>query len=341
MPYKPAYLKTRTFKRGKGKKQYASKRKAGKSMSKMSVRKVQGISGGITETALVAGSYKALRKGLSKLGAPTFYQITASGDLATATPLATAPASGRQCPAVLAQWNSVSDIFGLASNVPAIVTTFAVSPTRLHIHGIKGVITMNNPTSQTMVVDLYDVCAKMDLPTVASSGAPYAVALPTQAWETSMTQQSFGTALPYAASTQLGAQPTDGQLFKDYYKVVGKQSIVLPQNGSHIHTVSLKLDKNFDKGELDIQAQYLNGFKGFTYFTMAVVRGQPCYDSDANQTSTITPALRWVVSEHYEYSWVQANGSINTFKNSIPNGTVSSEKVLQLNNPQAGPVIGV
>ena len=51
MPYKPAYLKTRTFKRGKGKKQYASKRKAGKSMSKMSVRKVQGISGGITETA--------------------------------------------------------------------------------------------------------------------------------------------------------------------------------------------------------------------------------------------------------------------------------------------------
>ena len=87
--------------------------------------------------------------------------------------------------------------------------------------------------------------------------------------------------------------------------------------------------------------QYLNGFKGFTYFTMAVVRGQPCYDSDANQTSTITPALRWVVSEHYEYSWVQANGSINTFKNSIPNGTVSSEKVLQLNNPQAGPVIGV
>jgi len=338
MPYKPAHLKTKTFTKGKGKKKYVAKHKTGKGASKMSVRKVQGISGGLTETAMSAGSHKRLSKGVTALGAPAHYQITAGYDIASVSALP--PAVGQQAPVILGQWNSVGDIENFQTQIPQIATIAGDTPTRFHMHSIKAVCTLNNPTGQTMYVDLYDIVAKRDIPNATATGLPYLVNLPTSAWAVSMTQQA-NSSLPYAAYQQLGAVPTQGQLFNDYYKVVSKRSVVLPQNATHVHTVSLKLDKSFDKGELIIQKQYLAGWKGFTYYTMAVVRGQPCLDEITGLTTTIEPAMRWVVSEHYTYSWLQANGSVNTFSNVMPYGSGTNVKVMQLNNPTVGPVIGV
>jgi len=303
-------------------------------------RKVMGISGGLTETSMSAGSRKRMGRGLVRLGAPAFYQITNGYDLVSQVPATLAPGLGRQCPVTLAQWNSVADVYQLSGNVPKINTIAGDTPTLFHLHGLKGVVTMNNPTSSTMFVDIYDICSRRDVPTSAATGAVHVVATPMTAWGTGLVQQA-NSPLAYDARAQLGALPTDTQLFNDYYKIVSSRSVVLPQNATHVHNVVLKLDKSFDLGEIEVQTQYMSAIKNFSYFTVAIVRGQPCLETESNQTSTISPALRWVVSEHYEYSWVQANGRLNTFQNSIPIGSFGSEKVVLLNTPNTGPVVGV
>lgn len=301
--------------------------------------KIQGISGGLTESA-VSLSAKRMRmdRRVVALGAPAHYQIVNGYDLLGSA--FAPPASGQQTPVILGQWNSVADINGFQAQIPTIATIGGDTPTRFCLHSLKAVCTLNNPTSQTMYVDLYDIVARKDIPTAIATGATYAVSLPTQAWELSLFQQA-NSPIAFPASLQMGAVPTDGQLFNDYYKIVSKRSVVLPQNATHVHTVGLKLEKAFDKGELIVQSKYIAGWKDCTYYTMAVVRGQPCYDETSLLTTTITPALRWVVSEHYTYSWLQASGSVNTFQNVLPYGLAVVEKVLQLNNPTAGAVIGV
>ena len=335
MPYKPAKTKTKKF--NKGKKQYVSKRKAGKRTSKMSVRKINGVSGGITESLTVSGSFKKLRKGLVALGAPIHYVVTNSSNLETSY-LGNAPAPGLQTSSILGQWNSLYDVGQMAQAVPREPTVSGDTPTRFHLHSMKASLTMSNNTSNTMFVDLYDFCAKKDIPSSVSTGATLNISTPANAWFTSMSQQSeFSGGV--AAYQVLGAVPTDGQIVKDYYKLVGKRSIVLPQNAVHVHNVSLKLDKNFDLGEVAVQASYLAGYGGFTYYTMAIVRGMPCCNSGVSGgVITTTPSLMWTTQEHYEFSWVQANGSVwYGVNNIIGAGTPS---VLLLNNPAMGVPVG-
>ena len=335
MPYKPAQTKTKKF--NKGKKQYVSKRKAGKRASKMSVRKINGVSGGITESLTVSGSFKKLRKGLVALGAPMNYVVTNSGNLDSDF-LGVAPAAGLQTSTTMGQWNSAADIINYSHNVPVIATVSGQSPTRFHLHSLKANITMSNNTSNTMFVDLYDFCAKKDIPLSAATGATLNVTTPANAWLTSMLQQSdFSGGV--AAYQVLGSSPTDGQIVKDYFKLVGKRSIVLPQNAVHVHKISLKLDKNFDLGEMAIQAAYLAGFAGITYYTMAVIRGMPCCNSGVSGgVITTIPSLMWTTQEHYEYAWVQSAGSVWYGQNNIIGAGTPS--VLLLNNPVMGVPVG-
>ena len=259
MPFKPAKTKTKKF--NKGKKQYVSKQKSGKTHSKLSTRKINGISGGITESLTVSGSFKKLRKGLVALGAPMHYIVTNSSNL-DEEHVGGIPAAGLQAICTLGQWNSVADILNFSTNVPKVGTVSGDSPTRFHVHSLKASVTMSNNTSNTMFVDIYDFCAKKDIPMTSSTGATLTVSTPANAWLTSMFQQSQFSGGVLAPAV-LGAVPTDGQIVKDYYKLVGKRSIVLPQNAVHVHKISLKLDKNFDLGETAIQASYLSGYGWF------------------------------------------------------------------------------
>ena len=308
------------------------------------LRSVTSMTGLITNSVTSFGKAKRLSKGLSRLGAPCHYVVNSHG---SRIPDASTP-SGRQDCVLLGQWNSVQDVFNASLLVPtsAVASATGKTPTRFHMKSIQAEQTLQNPTSVTMIYDLYDVVARKDIPNSNSTGPAQGTAVydPISAWVSGMYNQNNTAIMPGFPDpiNILGAKPTDSQLFNDYYRVVKKTSLVLQQNSTHVHKVNLTMDKNFDLNEIITQVAYLNGIANFTFYTFAVMRGLPVVTpgSESNLgTTTVPPHLRWVNSEHYQFSWLQSQGNEFLYQYDMAGAINGAINALQLNNPTVGSVI--
>jgi len=306
-------------------------------------RPVVTLSGLQTYSNVFHGSAKRLKRGLTQLGAPMNYVINKSG---SRIPDATTW-SGRQDCILTGQWNSVQDIMNLSSLVPFLPSTAAGGaklPTRFHVKSLITETTFQNPSSGTLIYDIYDIVAKKDIPQSTVTTGFHNVYDPVSAWQSGMINQDTGPVVTNYPDpiNYLGAKPSDSQLFKDYYRVIKKTSLVLQQNATHVHKVTLKIDRNFDLNLIGTQVQYLNGLAGFTHYTMVVMRGMPTACAGAPpalDTTTVPPSMRWVVSENYQFSYVQAQGAEwygNYYTPFVANSAINA---LQLNNPSVGSVI--
>ena len=302
------------------------------------------LSGGMTESITSFGRSRPLHKGIARFGAPCHYVINRSGQ---SIPAVTDLAS-QQKTLQIATWNSMPDIVNVSQAAPETPgnATFnyanEVRPTKFHMGNLKGEIMFQNPSSATIILDIYECLAKRDIPTSGTT-ANIDVYDPISAWSVGMKQQSV-TPTGYAvlaqdASSMLGSKPTDSALFNDFYKITNKRSVVMQQASTHLHKVSLRLGKNFDKSQVACLQEYLAGLANFTYFTFVVVRGLPVTNVQGAVTVSNVPALRWVTSENYTATWLQPQGAVWYGQQLMGSDQYSTLATLQLNNPSSGGTI--
>jgi len=249
------------------------------------------------------------RKGLSTLGVPSYYVFNKSYLVSGAT--------GLQAPQVVGQWNSVPDVYsmGLVAQASAVAGS---TPLKFHVRSMKAEMMFTNSAEISCVMDIYDIAAIKDVPTSASTGPSNNVSTPWNAWFTGNSNQ-ITTALPSGITNGLyvpGALPQDSQLFKDYYKIVSKKTIALGAGASHQHLINLTVPRVIDLNESQTEAQYLAGSKGFTFYTMIVVRGQiGSGDLTSSQplSQTSSTHVRCLTTERYEYQWLTYLGSLTTY----------------------------
>jgi len=274
--------------------------------------------GSQTQSLFTHGSGKVrLRKGMDAMGVPSYYVFNKSYTIQ--------PVAGTQGVSSVGIWNSVPDMNNMSSEVQVCANhpIAADTPVRFCVRSVKAEVMFTNSTNVGCVMDIYDIQCKRDTPLKAITGVPYDVSDPVSAWILGSANQETAT-LPagYTSGAYFpGALPQDSQLFKDYYKVISKKSIALGAGASHQHAVHLKHPRLLDVNESGVETSYLVGVKGFTFFTMVVIRGQVASSAGAgggNPSQNSTVLVRAVATERYEYQWVAINGSLQTYSSTLP-----------------------
>lgn len=280
-------------------------------------RMIVSMPGSQTQTRFSHGHGIArIRKGLTALGVPSYYVFNKAYTIQ--------PPGGTQGVAVIGQWNSVPDVYQMMLTATyGSYTTSSASPMKFHVRSLQAELMLTNSTNVGCVMDIYDIACKQDAPHSSTTGPTENVSTPVNAWLQGETKQ-LTSAIPagYTSGVYVpGSIPKDSQIFKDYYKIVSKKSIAFGAGASHQHIVNLRIPRQFDQNETTTHATYLNGLRGFTMFTMVVVRGQIASSAgpggnEPSQNSTVL--IRAVATERYEYQWLQANGSTKTYNLSMP-----------------------
>jgi len=193
-------------------------------------------------------------------------------------------------------------------------------------------LSLSNTSNASVELSIYEITLKRDIlkslvydPTGGSSSAVYTIA-PNGGAGGSQTQTStlppeqywyYGSLinnniaptssiLPNYPSF-LGASPYDSQLFRDYFNVKSKKTILLQQGGSHRHFTTIRANEMMDDAFI-VTNQSIIGMKGFTTYTMVVAKGFPCTTGivEDNDIATTTPIqISAVQTRRYKYTWVQ------------------------------------
>ena len=301
----------------------------------VSNKAIQGMMGMATETVCVVSAphKRAKRVGLTAEAAPCVWLQGASGSI-------NGPI-GQQNITLLGQWNSIADTQQMSTltfaNAAAAVT--GQNPTRFCVQSLQAEVQLVNSSTASTQVDIYDIVCRRDVPILAS--AVYNASTPQAAWMSGVELQS--TLSDPGGSPQayiIGSLPTDSQLFKDYYKVIQRKTVLMGPTAQHTHKFSIRTNKEFDRNMLSTMNGTMSGLKGYTHFTMLVTRGQPGLLGAAGGVTTLTnPLLRYVTTERYVYSAVYRNGSQFTYGNTVPAGA-GVINLLTINNPAVIPIIG-
>lgn len=247
---------------------------------------------------------------------------------------------GRQQPQTMGQWFSSSDIRKLSSYVPQPEpipgVLLGTQPVKFHLHGLVADMELQNSNSFQVIVDIYDVCAKHDIVANPEGTSVYGIDTPVEAWTNGMLCQNV-TADAAPAAYNLGALPTDSQLFNDFYRIKSKKSVIMAPNGTHKHKVNVSMNLTYDTNMINSQFSYLRGFKGVTHYTFVVVRGQIGRDNtiaEENSTTTCAGVVRCIITERYTYSWLQSTGK--TFAGEphvLDTGDADNMRIINLNSP--------
>jgi hypothetical protein len=203
---------------------------------------------------------------------------------------------------------------------------------------------INNATTQSCEIDLYDVVLKRDMLvnlTFSANGISYtAPGFPAEYINVGLQAQqgvnpsSPPNPLPYNI---VSCVPTDSQLFKQYFKIVKKTRVFMAPGACHKHTFTIKTNRMLD--EYLVSGGY-QGIKGFTSWTMMVIRGMPVYDAEtATVTSTTaSTAIQCVRSQRIKYSYIADTSYTSLFGSSLTNIPAANQSFV---SPLNGTVVYV
>lgn len=296
-------------------------------------RTIQGIMGQATDTWLTLSKKHTASKmsGITKQSAPYFWLRSEGGLMNNDT--------GYQGVYTLGQFNSIVDTAKIAVELPSVATPTGDAPARFCMRSMTAEITLTNTSTQPAWLDLYDIECIHDVPLepVVPIGSP------SNAWKSGAVLQSVQTYPPAGAGSGitaynlLGSRPSDSQLFRDFYRVKQKRTVLLQPNGLHVHHVSLKMHRSFDTNQMQAYLGYISALAGYTVFTMAVLRGAPVKLTEVASPSTGNPIVRFVVSERYEYNYIYNNASTLIYDDVLSSGTPEQ---LLLQSPAVGGPLG-
>lgn len=197
-------------------------------------------------------------------------------------------------------------------------------PNRVCIESAQTEITFTNVNNTSCELELYDIFFKRDL----SVGANITVGGNNYAFDNidEMIKEGCMAGASIApggtdVSRYIGASPFDSQPFKAFCRVVKRTHVMLASGASHRHQAQIGINKLGD--ESVIGNDDLTYIKGFTYATLAYVRGVGAYDpTDVTGGPTTNGVfLNVVTSVRIKYTFVTDNTNSITYNNKpLPTG---------------------
>lgn len=293
---------------------------------------IQGQLGSATQSTVshVTRHKNIRRSGITTQGAPHYWLNNLASIMQ--------PALGYQGVFMLGQWNSIADTYAVQQLIPTQPTNTSVAPSRFCMKSMTADVSLTNTSTLTAFVDLYDIVCTRDVP--FSQNSALSVGTPQNAWRNGLVDQQTepnpGSGSGHDVYLIPGTHPTDSQLFKDFYRIKQRKSIIMAPGAMHLHHVSSKTGRMFDVNQIQTYVPTMSALAGYTTFTMAVVRGQVVTAfADAVATATIgDPVIRVLTSERYEYSYIFENGSTFQFGTVLTDAGVVNQ--LLLNSPATG-----
>lgn len=195
--------------------------------------------------------------------------------------------------------------------------TSGALPKRMVVEGLTNEYTISNFTNAPVEVDIYDIVLKRDVyrsydfTTSADTYLP--APNPQSYWNQGLNSQA-GVLTTATGSSIIGTSPTDSQLFKDWFKIVKRTTIMLPQAGAHRHIVSIKTNRLVDTMLLG-NPESVSALKEYTKFMMVNVKGLPVWHTTPTAETTIGSTQVGIVAvQRIKYTWV-ADYSFNTLLN--------------------------
>lgn len=231
---------------------------------------------------------------------------------------------------------------------PLIQTSFAGIPNqgsqpnlRMALKRYQSEVLVSNATNMACEVEIFDLCTKRDFSAIQAYNDPsttpggpftwgnFAQGAPVGALflgaETNSAALTAIPTVPYVYQF-VGSSIRDSDIFNDYFKVVKRVVIQLPQGGCHRHVFTQDLNRIVDRTLLYEQFSNITpayALQGLTYFTMLRVRGYPVSDNKGTGSSitTASVAIDVVETRRWSYTYVVDNNhSIKAIDNlvSIP-----------------------
>lgn len=166
------------------------------------------------------------------------------------------------------------------------------------------IVAFTNQTNANVKVTLYDIIQRRDKLSGSTNDAPDAAWL----YETTLSTNYL--------STNTAAVPFDSAVFTQNYKVISSKDYRLAQGETGEHFVNGKMNRVWDHSN-DYSTtpgsilRYRGGYKGLTYWCLAVVQGFPTDNDNATVTTSIAE-VDFVTTTRYSYRQVSTQNHVAT-----------------------------
>lgn len=217
-------------------------------------------------------------------------------------------------------WQNSRDLYTMLQKIPLPVAgAGGAANLRYVLDSTQCELLITNSTLATAFVELYDIARKRD--TNSTTYPP--TADPVAAWAAGiLNAEPVGSPHTY---NDINCSPYDSQTFKDWFTVLKKTRVEMPQGGMHRHHVNIH-------GNLLVSGDvlaYVNGDPAdYTYYTMIVFKGQPA-SAQQDATTVVTTAkiaLDVVQSTRYKFSFSDSAPTAHTTTDNL--STIGGEQVI-------------
>ena len=197
-----------------------------------------------------------------------------------------------------------------------------VTPYRMVVEGLTMEFTMTNFTNTPVEIDIYDIACLRDAYQnfgFINNGTSYTPQpIPEQYWSAGLDAQRQLT-WPSTSYNVVGCSPTDSQLFKDWFRITKRVTVLLPIAGAHRHVVTVKTNRLIDTLLAGNTAGTTN-LAGYTNYTMIVQKGLPVYNATegAFNCTTSSNEVGIVAVQRIKYTYVQDISFTSVLNASLP-----------------------
>ena len=223
------------------------------------------------------------------------------------------------------------------SDIRQMLNTVAVGTNagskRIVLESVQSDITFTNSSNSSAEVEIYDLVLKHDLlinPSFTVNGLVYPASPdPTNYWSQGvLAAENSPSGTTPAPSTFIGSTPFDSLLWKDYFKLKKRTSVMLPQGGTHRHSVCMKPSRLIDEFQVATSIAGVQGLQGLTQYTMIVAKGVPISDTTTNVPTTAVVLLDMIQSVRYKWTWVADTSSTGYFTDGLTTPASANTQVL-------------
>ena len=212
----------------------------------------------------------------------------------------------------------IQDLF--ASALP--LATVNPSTRKLLLCSCSVVTYFTNNGNVPIAMDIYDIMVRRDMPLRNSSSDND----PESFWFLGL-----GEAGAPGSQIVVGVTPFQAPAFCENYLIKKVSKVQMAEGSTHEHRVKISPNRAFNLATLENNDAYL---RGWSYFTMGVIRGFPARDH--TQVSTAPASVLWVTSKKYTFGTVgDAETQVNVLNNL---SALASPNILNVGDGAVDPV---
>lgn len=214
---------------------------------------------------------------------------------------------------------------------------------RAVLERLVGTLEVTNSSTCRAIVDIYDIIRIRD-----SQGGSGFTNGPVAAWDGGLQEQDTNYSSPVGDAAIVGSLPTDSDLFKQYFKIIKKTSLVMEQGATHRHMISRTMNKLIDNNIVGgpLNAPVVADVKPYVMWHLIVFRGQVVAADSGDDTfaySTVGEVrLDTVLTYRAKYTQVSWNSPTFTYDNTALLPTLTTDAIVNAGSGaiEAGQVVG-